>query len=73
MNSKTLPFRKRENPLASNNQNTNIVSSGQRDKYTATMDRNLRKKAKIAAVEKGIVFSQYIEEAVMEKLEREGY
>jgi len=37
------------------------------------MDRNLRKKAKIAAVEKGIVFSQYIEEAVMEKLEREGY
>jgi hypothetical protein len=73
MNSKTLPFRKRENPLATNNQNPGVVNSGTRDKYTATMERNLRKKVKIAAVEKGIDFSQYIEEAVMEKLEREGF
>ncbi len=70
---KTLPFRKRENPLASNNQNSTAVENGPREKYTATMDRALRKKVKIAAVEKGIVFSQYIEEAVIEKLEREGY
>ncbi|MDD4000840.1 MAG: hypothetical protein PHX62_08140 [Bacilli bacterium] len=69
---KTLPFRKRENPLSSNQQ-PNAGQNGPREKYTATMDRELRKKAKIAAVEKGIVFSQYIEEALIEKLEREGY
>jgi hypothetical protein len=69
---KTLPFKKRENPLANTGSSTN-VESGIREKYTATMDRALRKKVKIAAVEKGIMFSQYIEEAVIEKLEREGY
>lgn len=72
MNSKTLPFKKRENPLATNPKPASAVSTT-RDKYTATMDRNLRKRVKIASVEKGIVFSQYIEEAVLEKLEREGY
>lgn len=68
---KAFPFKKRENPLSGNNKAE--PESGIREKYTATMDRALRKKVKIAAVEKGIVFSQYIEEAVMEKLEREGY
>ena len=72
MNPNSLPFRKRENPLASNTQ-TSSAGSGAREKYTATMERELRKKVKIAAVEKGIVFSQYIEEAAKEKLEREGY
>ncbi|HHX80817.1 MAG TPA: hypothetical protein GX692_07120 [Acholeplasmataceae bacterium] len=69
---KSLPFKKRENPLANTGTNAN-ADSGIREKYTATMDRALRKKVKIAAVEKGIMFSQYIEEAVIEKLEREGY
>jgi|LFRM01.2.fsa_nt_gb hypothetical protein len=69
---KSFPFKKRENPLSSENGNK-TAGSGVREKYTATMDKELRKKVKIAAVEKGIVFSQYIEEAVMEKLEREGY
>lgn len=44
-----------------------------RVKYTATMERELRKRVKIAAIKRGIVFSQYIEEAVIEKLDREGF
>lgn len=43
-----------------------------RDKYTATMERSLRIDVKIASAKKGLQFSQYIEEAVREKLEREG-
>lgn len=73
MNSKILPFKKRENPLATNPKPAVVASGLARDKYTATMDKNLRKKVKIAAVEKGIDFSQYIEEALTEKLEREGF
>jgi hypothetical protein len=42
-------------------------------KYTATMERELRKRVKIAAIKKGVVFSQFIEEAVIEKLNREGF
>ncbi|HOH17772.1 MAG TPA: hypothetical protein PK087_00475, partial [Bacilli bacterium] len=44
-----------------------------RDKYTATMDRDLRKRLKIASVEKSIMVSEFIEQAVREKLEREGF
>ena len=44
-----------------------------REKYTATMDKELRKRVKIASVEKGIDFSQFIEEALIEKMEREGF
>jgi predicted HicB family RNase H-like nuclease len=44
-----------------------------RVKYTATMERELRKRVKIAAIKKGVVFSQFIEEAVIEKLNREGF
>lgn len=77
MNSKSLPFKKRENPLvqaeAPLQQTKASAASTTREKYTATMEKTLRKKVKIAAVEKGIMFSQYIEDAVMEKLEREGY
>jgi hypothetical protein len=76
MNSKTLPFKKRENPLVQNEpviSQTKPTENTSREKYTATMEKSLRKKVKLAAVEKGIMFSQYIEDAVIEKLEREGY
>jgi len=56
-------------------QSTNQTSGKmpKREKYTATMDSELRKQVKIAAVKKGIVFSQFIEEAVIEKLQKEGF
>lgn len=74
MNSNPLPFKKRENPLAEANPRQSVTKRAEtREKYTATMDKDLRKRVKIASVEKGIVFSQYIEEALIEKLEREGY
>ena len=73
MNSKPLPFKKRENPLSaeSTRQTRTVVSV--REKYTATMEKGLRKRVKIASIEKGIDFSQFIEEALTEKLEREGF
>lgn len=43
-----------------------------KDKYTATMDRALRTQIKIACATKGIMFSQFIEDACREKLSREG-
>ncbi len=43
-----------------------------KDKYTATMDRTLRTQIKIACATKGIMFSQFIEDACREKLAREG-
>ena len=48
------------------------VQVAEREKYTATMDKNLRMRIKIAAVKKGKQLSEYIEEAVLQKLEREG-
>jgi len=73
MNSTHLPFKKRENPMDNTTapQTKSVASS--RDKYTATMDSELRKRVKIAAVKKGIVFSQFIEEAVLDKLDKEGF
>lgn len=73
MNSKPLPFKKRENPLATNPARQTSVRTSTREKYTATMERELRKRVKIASVEKGVDFSQFIEEALIEKLEREGF
>jgi hypothetical protein len=77
MNSKNLPFKKRENPLGTEPmapvQQPSSLIAAKRDKYTATMDRVLRKRLKIASVEKGIVVSEFIEQAVREKLEREGF
>lgn len=44
-----------------------------RDKYTATMETELRTRVKIASAKMRIQFSQFIELAVTEKLEREGF
>lgn len=43
-----------------------------REKYTSTMEKNLRRQIKIACVNRGIMFSEFIEEACREKLQREG-
>lgn len=43
-----------------------------REKYTATMDKMLRRRIKIAAINSGMQVSSFIEQACLEKLEREG-
>ena len=75
MNNNRMPFKKRENPLAGATKNVVSVSVAvnDRDKYTATMDKELRKRVKVAAAMKGIQLSTFIEEACFEKLEKEGY
>lgn len=69
MSNNTGPFKKRENPFATRR----VASVSERDKYTATMDRELRKRVRVAAAMKGVQLSQFIEEACLEKLEREGF
>lgn len=44
-----------------------------RVKYTATMDKDIRRRVKIACVNQGLQFSQYIEAAVLEKMRKEGF
>lgn len=70
MNSNSTPFKKRENPLS---RISKVTAPADRDKYTATMDRDLRKRLKVAAAMKGVQLSTLIEEACLEKLEREGF
>lgn len=48
------------------------ISDNNKVKYTATMDQALRTEIKIACATKGIMFSQFIEDACREKLLREG-
>ena len=48
------------------------VSDESREKYTATMDKTLRKRIKLAAIEDGVQVSTFIEMACLEKLNREG-
>ena len=43
-----------------------------REKYTATMDVSLRRRIKVASAMTGIQVSTFIEQACLEKLEREG-
>lgn len=69
MNRSSFPFQKRENPLAPATKQTR---ASEKEKYTAVMEKELRVRVKIAAAKKSLQFSQYIEEAVLEKLEREG-
>ena len=49
------------------------VADLSREKYTATMDKDIRRRVKIACANKGVQFSQYIEEAVIEKMRKEGF
>jgi hypothetical protein len=68
MNTNATPFKKRENPLSKLSKQ---VETADREKYTATMDRNLRRRIKIASAMKDMQLSTFIEEACREKLERE--
>lgn len=85
MNSNSTPFKKRNNPFADLGSATSIVEEKpvvvqpkkvaedqNREKYTATMEKSLRKRVKIAAAMSGVQVSSFIEEACKEKLEREG-
>lgn len=43
-----------------------------RDKYTSTMDRNVRRAIKILCAQRGILFASFVEDACREKLRKEG-
>ena len=43
-----------------------------RDKYTSTMDRNIRRAIKILCAQRGILFATFVEDACREKLRKEG-
>lgn len=79
VNSNSTPFKKRENPLTKRDNPlahmtvSKVMAVNDREKYTATMEKELRKRLKVAAAMKGIQVSTFIEEAIAEKLEREGY
>lgn len=49
-----------------------VEVSADRDKYTSTMDRKLRRQIKIVCAERGLLFASFVEEACKEKLRREG-
>lgn len=49
-----------------------VVDDANREKYTATMDKMLRRRVKVACAQDGIQVSTFIEQACLEKLEREG-
>ena len=75
-----MPFKKRTNPLE-NPQPQQAApkpapvvkeNDGSRLKYTATMDKALHRRLKVAAAMTGIQISTYIEEAVAARLDREG-
>ena len=81
-------FKKRESPLSLNTdektpvetkkettiiKKTPAIEENKKVKYTAVMDSDLRIRIKIAAAKKNLQISQFIEEAVLEKLEREGF
>lgn len=60
-------------PVRSGSRNQVVyVESDDRLKYTATMDRELRRRIKIVCATREIMFSQFIEQACIEKLNREG-
>lgn len=75
------PFKKRGNPLTLETETTAATpvvqqkiakKNDDRVKYTATMEKQLRNRVKIASVTTNHSFSEFIEVAVLEKLEREG-
>ena len=75
-----MPFKKRTNPLENPQVQQAPVKAtpvarendGSRLKYTATMDKALHRRLKVAAAMTGIQISTYIEEAVAARLDKEG-
>lgn len=43
-----------------------------REKYTSTMDVNLRRRIKVVCAQRGIMFAKFVEDACREKLAKEG-
>lgn len=43
-----------------------------REKYTSTMDINLRRRIKVVCAQRGIMFAKFVEDACREKLTKEG-
>ena len=62
---------KKETKLPTRTQ-TKVADDANREKYTATMEKSLRKRVKVASAMEGIQVSTFIEQACLEKLEREG-
>ena len=50
----------------------NVSNEVSRDKFTSTMETNLRRSIKIVCAQRGIMFAQFVEDACREKLRREG-
>ena len=48
------------------------VYENNRDKYTSTMDRNIRRSIKVLCAQRGILFATFVEDACREKLRKEG-
>lgn len=70
--SEPKPVESAPQPVAAPKAVKPAVDESNREKYTATMDKNLRKRLKVAAAMNGIQVSTFIEQACLEKLEREG-
>ena len=51
----------------------NYKQETERDKFTSTMERSLRRSIKVVCAQRGIMFAQFVEEACRDKLEREGF
>lgn len=67
------PVKPAQKQSRSSSKNSNVYIEGEnRLKYTATMDRELRRRIKIVCATREIMFSQFIEQACIEKLNREG-
>ena len=60
-------------PSRSNTRNMYVYDdTEERMKYTATMSKELRRRIKVVCAQRDIMFSQFIEQACIEKLNREG-
>ncbi len=49
-----------------------VPDDANREKYTSTMDIQLRRQIKVTCAQRGIMFAKFVEDACREKLQREG-
>ena len=69
---KSTPKQPQKVTRSSSKNSVVYIESDERLKYTATMDRELRRRIKVVCAQRDIMFSQFIEQACIEKLNREG-
>lgn len=60
-------------PKVVQRQQYQVQDDANREKYTSTMDIQLRRQIKIACAERGIMFAKFVEDACREKLNKEGF